>query len=115
MMDLRDRLEKAREDSDEYPAPWYPDEGEVLVGELLHYSSAPTRYGTMRIAVIREEETGGEVSVWLSRRVLQVQFEKEDPKPGDQVGIKFHGSRKSKKGRAFFDYTVAVERAPSAG
>ena len=111
MNTLETRLNKQ---SGEFPPSWYPETGEILVGELLYYTTAQTPHGEQRIAVIRENQTEQTYSVWLSRMVLRAEFEKHAPEPGDCVGIKFHGQKTAKKGNPYFAYSVEVDRAPAA-
>jgi hypothetical protein len=108
---LENRLQSQNGD---FPPSWYPEEGEVLVGELLHYTSAKTTHGDVNIAVIREHDTEQAFSVWLSRSVLRAEFEKHSPGPGDTVGIKFHGQKVSRKGTSYFAYSVEVDHVPVA-
>jgi hypothetical protein len=85
----------------------------ALAGDLLYYEDASTRFGRAQIVVLREEESGHPVAVWLTHGVLRREFEKHDPRPGDKLTITYDGRRTSKAKRTYFAYTVEVnDRAP---
>jgi hypothetical protein len=71
-----------------YPESWKPEVGYLCVGELLRYDSGSTEFGDYVIAVIRDDDTGEERSVWLMHEVLRREFAKRRPKPGERLGIK---------------------------
>jgi len=50
---------------------------------------------------------GERVAVWLSHTVLLEQFKKQEPEPGERVGIKYHGPHPEKK---YEQYTLKVDR-----
>lgn len=83
--DLRSELEKVdRED----PENWYPDVGDILVGEVLRYTSGHTASDQYPICVVRDEENGGQLNVWVMHSVLRNKFKEKRPKPGERIGIK---------------------------
>ena len=83
--DLRTELENF---DGEFPESWIPKVGEILVGTFIRYDPAFTRYGACHIAVVRDEESGEERSVWLLHAVLRREFAKQRPKRGEHLGIK---------------------------
>ena len=103
MSNLRDRL---REDTGEYPPSWRPEAGDVVSGELVRYSTAPSIFGEQQVCVIDDEEIGP-VTVWLNSTVLIDEFARLKPKPGETVGIKCHGKHKDK---GYWRFRVDVDR-----
>ena len=106
MSNLRDRL---REDTGEYPPSWRPEAGDVVSGELLRYSTAPSIYGEQKVCVIDDEEIGP-VTVWLNSTVLLDEFKRLRPKVGETVGIKCHGKHPDK---GYWRFRVDVDRGES--
>src|SRR5262245_28540660 len=86
---------KARldEDNGELPERWNPDDtpGQRLIGRLLRFESITTQLGVAKLAVIRSAEDDVTYGVLLGRDVLKKRFDLLDPRPGDWIGLKFHG------------------------
>lgn len=105
--DLRSELERW----DGYPESWRPEPGEVLIGTVSRYTTAfATWRGVERehpIAVVRDEESGAEVSVWLIHKVLLEEFRKLRPRPGERVGLRYIGLDKV---GGYHRYLVRVDR-----
>lgn len=107
--DLKDRLNQNRQEQ-EWATTWEPGRGEILTGTLEKMDSGMTEYGEYPIANIRDED--GELwGVWLFHTVLQDQWEKADPEPGDKVGILYYGKR-SGSTHDYHHYDVEVEPRP---
>jgi hypothetical protein len=110
-----EQLDRLRRDMDEddgsAPDMWDPEPGESLIAELVRYEDRTTKVGPCRVAVVREADSDELYSVWLSRSVLKNEFEKQSPRPGDMLGLKFHGEKTSRNGQAtYFLYSLKVVR-----
>jgi hypothetical protein len=111
-----ERLRQQMADDDGVPAQmWDPEPGESLLAEVLRYEERTTKVGPCRVAVVREIDTDDEWSVWLSRSVLRNEFDKQEPRPGDKIGLKFHGEKSTRNGQStYFLYTLRVIRTSAA-
>lgn len=111
-----DRLRQEMEDDDGSPPEmWDPEPGESLIAELLRFEERTTKVGPCRVAVVREADTDELYSVWLSRSVLKNEFDKQSPRPGDMLGLKFHGEKSSRNGQStYFLYSLRVVRTKVA-
>ena len=79
------------------------------------YEERTTKVGPCRVAVVREADTGELFSVWLSRSVLRNEFDKQSPRPGDMLGLKFHGEKTTRNGQStYFLYSLRVVRTKAA-
>lgn len=110
--DVAERIERLREQAEqEAPRPesWIPAEpGDEVAGTLARFASASTRDGKPAdIAILDTAE--GERAVWLVNIVLRDRFTTLRPKPGQLVYCRFEGSRTSKSGRTYKNFTVEVE------
>ena len=101
--DLRAELE---EYTAEHPTSWRPKPGSILVGTILRYDRGESAYGLRWIAVLKEEETGDPVSVWLNHKVLLEEFRRKRPKPGERIGIR----RLEDAEKGYARYAVRVDR-----
>jgi hypothetical protein len=63
-----------RDDLDEfagdYPASWRPSEGDALYGTLKRYEDVEGQFGPVVVAVIEDEDSGDEFSVWISTMTM---------------------------------------------
>jgi hypothetical protein len=111
-----DRLRQQLEDDDGSPPEmWDPEPGESLIAELIRYEERTTKVGPCRVAVVREAVSDELFSVWLSRSVLKNEFEKQSPRPGDMLGLKFFGEKTTRNGQSsYFLYTLRVVRTKAA-
>jgi hypothetical protein len=111
-----DRLRRDMEDDDGSPPDmWDPEPGESLIAELLRYEERTTKVGPCRVAVVREADSDELYSVWLSRSVLKNEFDKQSPRPGDMLGLKFHGEKSTRNGQStYFLYSLRVVRTKVA-
>jgi hypothetical protein len=103
MRDLRKELS----DWDGYPEAWRPEPGEILVGFVVGYDEGPTSYGPVRTVIIAREEDGQKVTVWLSSTVLLDLFQKQKPRPGERVGVRYLGRDKAK---GYHKYHLVIDR-----
>ena len=103
--------ERMYDDDGSFPDMWDPQPDQMLVGEVLGYTDTETKYGPCQIAQIEEDGTGDVFSVFLSRSVLKNEFERQAPRVGDVVGIKYFGKRPTRDGKSEFHlYKVRVVR-----
>ena len=109
--DLRGDLEKW---TPSVAPAWNPAEGEVLVGRVKSAEVVEGNFGQQTQAVIWDEDTGEDVLVYIGRKSLVEAWEKEAPKVGDRVGIKFHGAVKKNDGGVFYIYKVTVDHDAEA-
>lgn len=113
--DLRTAL---REDDGSLPERWNPDDepGTMLVGTLLRFEQIETKLGPATIAVIEDDDDGTEWGVLLGRAVLKKRFETLDPKPGDNIGLKYVGyvEPKNKDMNGYHNYVMKVQRTSAA-
>jgi hypothetical protein len=108
---------RAEMDHDDGSAPplWNADdiEGEQLVGELIRIEDRDTKIGVCKVAIVYDAEADETWSVFLTRSVLKNEFDKQKPRSGDTVGIKYFGKRNSRGATAeYHNYRVRVARAP---
>jgi len=104
--DLRERLEA------DFLPPVILEQGQSFVGtyERLERGFAEHR-GQTWVMVLRGED--GELrSLWLLHAALLNGLKRLRPKPGEQVGVRNLGKRKSGTGSDYVDWRVAVDRPP---
>jgi hypothetical protein len=104
--DLRERLEAY------FPAPVILEQGQSFVGvyERLERGWAEHR-GPTWVLILRGNN--GELhSLWLLHAALLNGLKRLRPKPGEQVGVRNLGKRKSATGSDYVDWRVAVDRPP---
>jgi hypothetical protein len=99
-----------REEDGTWPACWRPQEGETLVATVRKYSTGMGTYGECR-TVILERPDGSRVSLWLSSVVLLSLFEREKPRIGERIGLKFLGKHPVKGYKRF---SLLVDRPEQA-
>jgi hypothetical protein len=110
--DLDRFRQQLEEDDGSAPTLWDPKEGDWLVAELVRYEKRNTRIGEAVVVVVRDIDTGALSSIFLTRSVLKNAFNRQSPRPGDIVGVKFHGEKPTRNGdRSYMDYTLNVRRA----
>lgn len=110
---MRDLSAELDADTGELPESWTPKPGDKLVGRLVRYDKATSRYGPCILAVL---DVAGEghgsrrqphlVAVWLSHKVLLERFKELRPAPGERLGIK----RLEDSERGYARYLVKVDR-----
>lgn len=96
----------------EFPKPWIPEPGDILVGVVKGFDAGPAgEYGTRPILIIQDEDSGTEVSVWLLSQVLIGAVQDARPRVGDRIGIKRLPDKTSKStGRTFKNWLVRIDR-----
>lgn len=100
------------------PELWNPEPGEFLVATFVRYE---TRYSKkmnadVQVAVVYDEEADTRWSIWLSREVLKREFERQAPREGDMLGIRYHGRKQMPDGSdGYHRYSVQVDRDPGRG
>ena len=100
---LRDELKK---EDGTYPTSWRPRPGDIITGRVIKYTSATGNFGPVTICVLDEEESGERRSIWLMHEVLRREFEQQQPKPGERVGIKYLGVAD----KGYHKYKLMVDR-----
>lgn len=95
--------------------PWdFEKDGNTLEGELTFVSDdIEGDYGTYRIYVIQPES--GDPRSFIPSKVGRDKLDRAKAAVGDYVGVKFLGLKKSKNGRKYKDWAVAVQKAASVG
>ena len=101
--DLRQELE----DWDGWPAAWQPEPGDILVGKVLRYSVGEGSFGPVHTCLIEEENTGKRWSLWLSSTVLLRLFQRERPRPGERIGLRYEGKDPEE---GYHRYLLLVDR-----
>jgi len=61
--------------------------------------------------VIDQQDGRGLLGIWLSNVVLRNAFDREHPRPGDQIGVKYLGIPEGKRYKTF---ALVVRRAQPA-
>lgn len=99
---------------DNAPA-WKPKEGEVLQGVVTGKKSLDARAigrkkakkgETATILTVTDSESGEIVSVWESHALAEVC---KAAKVGDEIFLRFNGTKKRPGGKKFNDYTVGLK------
>lgn len=109
---LKDQLERDKERAEEgFPDRWeHDEEGDMLIGEIMTIDTGiPTEFGEVDVATILDEETGEEVSLWLTHTVLENEWRRSNPSVGDRVGVAYLGTVEKEKTRNYENYTVRVD------
>lgn len=120
MRDLRRELEEAPGGGYSELPMWQPEPGDIITGRLVGYVTRTTKRGPARIAVIDTEENeprgvcGERTGVWVTSTVLKGHFEKEMPRPGDRLGIKYAGRHPEKQYHLFSLVCERDETLPPA-
>ena len=96
-----------------WPACWRPEEGETLIGVVKLYSTGQSQYGEVRTVIV-EREDGSRVSVWLSSTVLLACFQREKPKVGDRIGLRYLGKHPEKSTGAGIWSSIAAKKSRSS-
>lgn len=94
----------------EYPESWIPQPGEILVGQLVRYDRGQTTYGDCQIAVVLDEDTGEERSVWLLHEVLRREFLAQRPRIGERIGLKRLEDARNSAGQPYQKWALRVDR-----
>src|SRR5262249_19085667 len=90
-----------------YPPAWRPKPGDILVGYVISYDTGHTPYGEVRTVILAEERSNEHVSLWLNSTVLLDQFQKQKPRSGERISLKYLG-KDAEKG--YHRYRLVVDR-----
>lgn len=109
---MADPFRRAVEEFDgQWPERWDPNPGDLIVGQLVRYDGPiETQYGPGHVAVILDEDSGQERSVWLLETVLVNEFANLAPDPGERVAVKYMGMQEARGGSEYKSYVVRVQR-----
>jgi hypothetical protein len=88
----------------------FTDEGDAILGEVEEVSEREGDYGTYTVVTLITAD-GDVHSVAGFGQVLARKLEGANLVPGDKLGVKFLGEKRSKAGKDYKDYQVVVERA----
>jgi hypothetical protein len=117
MMGQRDPFRESAMNFDgSHPDNWIPEEGDLLLGQLVRYSGPiQTEYGKAWVAIIMDEDTGKEWSLWLMETVLVNEWTALAPDPGERVAVKYLGLKSPRDGgKPYKNYFVQVDRRGGA-
>ena len=104
---LRRRAEA--ETVSDHPAAWMPEVGDELIGTFRGLSSGPTRRGETHQIALVDDDSGNRFGVWLFYRVLEQQFSRAAPEPGDTILFRRRADRTNEAGKEYRDFLVLVE------
>lgn len=94
-----------------YP-PALDAKGGEIVGTVVGFDQAPTRFAANVVIVRIQDDTGQVGSLWLTSTVLKSQFARLRPKVGERVEVTYLGLKDGANG-AYHNYKVtAPERPP---
>lgn len=84
---FEERLRRqAAERREQLHAPaWRPDVGDTLLGRIIGFGSAKTKFDKVARIVTVEDSRGDRHSVWLSGKVIADEFEKTGADVGDGI------------------------------
>ena len=71
-----------------YPPTWRHEPGSVLVGRLVNYTQAPTRYGPAPVAWVEPDDGSPTVALWITPAVLLAEFKRLRPALGEMIGAR---------------------------
>lgn len=92
------------------PAFMFEEEGTMIVGKVLGFDRAYSKYGPHPVVVVQNEEDGEAVSVHCLHTALKEQMREQSPAVGDRVGIKYTGDKVSKSsGETYKNFLVRVD------
>ena len=108
--EIESKLNDSKGEGEEYPDPWKPQPGDVLLGTIKSIDlQAPTPHGKCDVATIETRE-GEERALWLSNKVLRQSWKELQPKVRDRIGVKYEGRRESRSGRKYKVFTLVVDQ-----
>jgi hypothetical protein len=107
-----DRLRNAAALLDkDFPEAWIPQvEGDELVGVFARLEHGQTVRGPAWIVILTTED-GVERAVWLVHTALRNELQRQAPRPGEAVAIRYLGMKRTADDQNdFVAYRVAVDR-----
>jgi hypothetical protein len=95
----------------DYPKSWkVRTAGDQVCGYVLRWSKGESMAGTAPICTVGTE-AGELVSVWCTQSALTSAMERQNPKVGEKVAIRYLGEETSKRtGATYKRFVVQVER-----
>lgn len=105
------RLRERANSTTSAPSSWMPEPGDELVGRFVRIDTRPTAQSKAERIAVLETEDGSHVGVWLFYKVLGIEWDAADPKPGEMVLLERldDGKRKQDDG-PYRRYRVTVDR-----
>lgn len=109
MSSLEERLEAGLA-----PA-WRPDkeDPDLIVGTVIEGTIGNNEYGSYPIITVELEDGSGQKAIHGMQTVLRNELIRQQPKPGERIGVKYLGEQPTKPGSKFKSYTgyrVKVDR-----
>ncbi len=98
MTSIEDRLSQI-------PQTWKPDPGDQLVGVVVAVTTRTNDYGVYPVVAV--EADGVEWEFHGYHTVARLELERQNPQPGDQIGIRYLGKP---DGKPYEQYRVIVEQ-----
>ncbi len=103
-MTIKDQLDQPVETVE----AWRPEPNQELIGTIVKINVRETDQGAYPIYTIREPD--GEVLAFHAfHKVARGQLEEAEPHPGDEIGIRYLGQKKSANDRMYHDYRIVIE------
>lgn len=100
--------QQAEQQADNAALPtWEPGIGETLTGTVAGYVTRTTKHGAARQVIVEREDGSGRIQVWVSSAVLRSAFEREQPKRGERIAIRYNGRHETK---GYHLYGLVVDR-----
>ncbi len=97
----------------ELPPAVILEEGESFIGTYLRLEQGHAEYrGPVWVAIFATDQ-GEERALWLLHQALLNSLKRLRPKPGDRVGVKCLGRRRSQAGTNYVDWRAAIDRSAS--
>jgi len=103
---------------DDGPTVWQPQPGEVLAGVIDRYTISDTPQGLVRTVIVREAQTGEQVSLRLASMCLLSLFAQYQPRPGDRIDVRYRWNapdRSYQRWRLFMDRLGTLDFSPLGG
>ena len=95
---------------------WDPEPGDMATGVVLFRDdNVPSEKGDPRTLLrIHDEDRNVVLRVFCGRSVLAREVKEQDPRPGDEVAIRYLGEKETKTGTRFHAYKFEVDKPPSS-
>jgi len=107
----RSRLRAQVDSTTDAPGSWRPEPGDELLGRFIRIDTRPTAQSQAERVAVIETEDGEHVGAWLFYRVLGMEWDASEPKPGEMVMLeRLDDGKRKKDGGAYRRYRVTVDR-----
>lgn len=103
-----ERFAKLRQQAEQAPELWQPNDGDTLIGELMGSRKVATQYGD-NTQIIVKTEGGAIVCTWLTKFIADA-LRSQNADKGDLVAITYAGKRQSAAGKTYNSYSVVVDK-----